>query len=305
LQNIKIAIVGYGKIARDQHVPSIAATPGLELIATVSSRGDAPPGVPSFTAIDALAESGLHVDAVALCTPPEGRSAIAMAAVDFGWDILLEKPPGLNAAEVTALADYARRAGQIIFTTWHSQYNAAVDAAAARLANQNVVSMQIDWREDVRKWHPGQDWIWQPNGFGVFDPGINALSIATKIMPTPLAVEHSHLTIAENHDTPIAASINFGPGLSANFDWREAGDECWRITIETTSETLILDKGGCELSAGGRLLISEPADEYRAIYQRFAQLIETRQSHVDLAPLLLVQQAQATGFRETIAAFEN
>jgi D-galactose 1-dehydrogenase len=43
--------------------------------------------------------------------------------------------------------------------------------------------VNVIWREDVRVWHPGQDWIWQPGGLGVFDPGINALSIITHILP--------------------------------------------------------------------------------------------------------------------------
>jgi D-galactose 1-dehydrogenase len=33
---IRIAIIGYGKIAEDQHVPSIQANPRLELVATSS-----------------------------------------------------------------------------------------------------------------------------------------------------------------------------------------------------------------------------------------------------------------------------
>jgi D-galactose 1-dehydrogenase len=186
MSSVKIAIVGYGKIARDQHAPAIAQTDGLELVATVSRSGNAPHGIPSFPTLEALAASGIKVDAVALCAPPDGRSKTATQAADYGWDILLEKPPGVSSAEVTALADYVHRAGQILFTTWHSQYNAAVDTATERLVGQDIRSMRIDWREDVRKWHPGQDWIWEAGGFGVFDPGINALSIASKIMPKPL-----------------------------------------------------------------------------------------------------------------------
>ena len=68
-------------------------------------------------------------------------------------------------------------------TTWHAQHHATVDAAARALAGKRVASMGIIWHEDVHKWHPGQDWIWQPGGFGVFDPGINAFSIATRISP--------------------------------------------------------------------------------------------------------------------------
>jgi D-galactose 1-dehydrogenase len=300
---VQIAIIGYGKIARDQHVPSIAHTDGLELVATVSRRGQAPTGLPAFPSLDALIASGIKVDAVALCTPPEGRAETAMAAANYGWDILLEKPPGVSTAEVTALAQYVYNKGKILFTTWHSQYNAAVDAAAQRLADQDIRAMRINWREDVRKWHPGQDWIWEAGGFGVFDPGINALSIATKIMPVPLAVRRAQLTIAENHQSPIAVDLDFGQGLSAHFDWRETGVECWKIEVETAKETLLLDKGGSELWVNGMEIIAQPPREYQSIYAHFADLLRQRQSHVDIAPLSLVEEAQRVGTIHKVDAF--
>jgi D-galactose 1-dehydrogenase len=295
VQRSRIAIVGYGKIAHDQHAPSIAETDGLELVATVSRRGDAPAGIPAFATLEALASSGLGVDAVALCTPPEGRAQMAIAAADHGWDILLEKPPGVTVAEVQALAEYVKNAGQIIYTTWHSQYNAAVDAAAKRLVGQDILSIQIDWREDVNKWHPGQDWIWEAAGFGVFDPGINALSIATKIMPMPLSVKQARLTFENDHQSPIAVDIDFGDNLSAHFDWRETAEECWKISIETLRESLLLDKGGSELWVNGDLISAETPREYRLIYAHFARLLNSRQSHVDVAPLQLVEEAQRIG----------
>ena len=303
MSSVKIAIVGYGKIARDQHAPAIAHTDGLELVATVSRSGNAPHGIPCFPTLEALAASGIKVDAVALCAPPDGRAKTATQAADHGWDILLEKPPGVSSAEVAALADYVHRAGQILFTTWHSQHNAAVDAAAERLVGKDIRAMRIDWREDVRKWHPGQDWIWEAGGFGVFDPGINALSIATKIMPKPLVIAKAQLTIAENHHSPIAVNLEFGAHLSAHFDWRETGEECWRIAIETARETLLLDKGGSELWVNGEAVITHPPCEYQSIYTHFADLLRKRQSHVDIAPLRLVEDAQRIGAIQRIAAF--
>ena len=304
-----IAILGYGKIAKDQHVPSIAATAGLQCVATVSSRGAAPDGIPSFPTIEALASSSIKIDAIALCGPPRGRVKLAMAAIDFGWDILLEKPPGTSVSELHMLADYAAAAGQVLFTTWHSQYNRAVDAAASRLAGQKIMSLRIDWKEDVRKWHPGQQWIWQAGGFGVFDPGINALSIATKIMPVTLVIERATLMIADNHQSPIAAEIDFAGELSgkgtATFDWRGDGDEIWQIEVGTESETVILDKGGSEMWVDGELVTSDASREYRLIYAKFAQLLRTRQSLVDLTPLQLVADAFLLGQRHRLAPFEG
>ena len=302
---VRIAIIGFGKIARDQHAPAIAETDGFELVATVSRNDSRIEGIPSYASLEALIASGHRVDAVALCTPPEGRSRMAMTAADQGWDILLEKPPGVKSAEVIALADHMQKAGRTLFTTWHSQHNSAVDAATQRLADQDVRAMRIDWREDVHKWHPGQKWIWEAGGFGVFDPGINALSIATRIMPRPLTVERAQLTIAENHKSPIAVDLEFGEGLSAHFDWRETGAECWRIEVQTARETLLLDKGGSALWVNGRCEIAVPSREYQSIYNHFASLLRTRQSHVDVAPLCLVESAQAIGEVKRVSAFAD
>ena len=39
MKPIRIAIIGYGKIAEDQHVPSIEANPRFELVASSSRSG--------------------------------------------------------------------------------------------------------------------------------------------------------------------------------------------------------------------------------------------------------------------------
>ena len=65
--------------------------------------------------------------------------------------------------------------------------------------------LKVTWKEDVRHWHPGQEWIWEPGGFGVFDPGINALSIVTKILPEPIFADSATIEVPANTATPIAA----------------------------------------------------------------------------------------------------
>ena len=83
------------------------------------------------------------------------------------------------------------------------------------LAGKRIAEMQVRWQEDVHKWHPGQQWIWQPGGFGVFDPGINALSIATRVLPMRLFVRFSSLVFPANRETPIDARIHhLGSGRS-------------------------------------------------------------------------------------------
>src|SRR3954451_11783402 len=159
MARIRIAVIGVGKIAVDQHLPVIAGNPDFELVAVVSQRGVAAEGAPTYADAAALYEAQ-DVDAVAICTPPHVRHALARAALAAGKHVMLEKPPAATLAEMHDLTDAARAAGRVIFATWHSRYNAAVDEAKARLAGQRLRRLHIEWKEDVRRWHPGQEWIW-------------------------------------------------------------------------------------------------------------------------------------------------
>lgn len=300
--------MGYGKIAKDQHVPAIAKTKGAELVAIVSSRDASPEGIPVFASLQELAQSDVKVDAIALCTPPKGRADIAREAMDLGWHVLLEKPPGATVMEVEQLVNYAQSSDRTLFATWHAQYNEAVDKAAAFLADQDILSFAISWRENVRKWHPGQTWIWEAGGFGVFDPGINALSIATKILPVDFHVDEANLFVAENHQAPIAADIKFSGGFAeeanANFDFRITSDEIWTISIQTKTNLLELEQGGSLLKIDGRKVLQQQEnDEYPMIYAKFFALMDARQSDVDLAPLKLTADAFMIGQRHSVARF--
>ena len=156
---IRLAVVGMGKIAHDQHLPAIAANPDFDLVATVSRSGEPTAGKPMFASIDELSASGLAVDAVAQRTPPQVRRAIAMTAIANGWHVFLEKPPGATLAEVAALTEAAAAAGITLFASWHSRFAAGVEPARAWLANRSITRATITWREDVRVWHPGQEWV--------------------------------------------------------------------------------------------------------------------------------------------------
>lgn len=305
----KLGIIGLGKIAQDQHLPVVAKNSDFQLAAVVSSRGGYK-DVPTFKTPAELFASGIKLDAVSLCMPPEPRFAIARDALDAGFHVLMEKPPTPTVGELDAIAEHATLRSRILFTTWHSQYNAAVDEAKGLLSGKTVTKLHVSWKEDVRHWHPGQDWIWEPGGFGVFDPGINAFSIVTKIMPQPIFVQSCVLETPSNKSTAIAAQIRFKPSwngeadLTAVLDWRQTGEQSWNIFI-TTADGLDIQllKGGTELHLNGTLKTSAPMAEYEGIYEHFAALLKSGKSHIDGAPLQLVSDCFMQGRRVETEAF--
>lgn len=303
---IRVALIGFGKIARDQHWPAIEADPHFELAAITARSGDPGIGVPWYPEAEDLLEAmPSSLDAVAICTPPGARYAIARQAIDANLAVLLEKPPAATLGEIEALEAYARTREGCLYAGWHSQHAPAVKPAAALLDNATIARLQIAWREDVRKWHPGQDWIFEPQGFGVFDPGINALSIATAILPMPLLVKSARLETPENRQAPIAAQIVFAGGdHAAAFDFRHSDGEEWTIVIETHEGRHIeLRDGGARLIVDGTEQPLGPRDEYPAIYARFAELIAANAVEVDREPLRIVADAFMAAERNFVAPF--
>lgn len=307
---MKIALVGIGKIAVDQHVPAISASRDWELAATVSRHGMVE-GVPSFTDLEEMLETHMDVRVVSLCLPPVPRYAAAQVALRAGRHVMLEKPPGATLSECCALESLARQHRVSLFATWHSREAAGVESAKAWLADKALRKLSITWKEDVRRWHPGQDWIWQPGGLGVFDPGINALSIVTEILPDPIHVASAVLKVPENCQTPIAADIDFfhpqGAEVSAAFDFRQDGEQIWTIEAETDQGTLVLSDGGARLSVDGceQLVQTDLSltGEYPRLYNYMAGLVRHGDIDMDLAPLRHVADAFMLGRRDVVALF--
>ncbi len=302
---IRLAIVGLGKIARDQHLASIAATPGITLTA-IASRNASLPGLANFATLDALLAAG-GIDAVALCTPPQVRAGQAAAALAAGLHVLLEKPPADTVSALLPLEAAARQAGRTLFATWHSRFAPAVAPARALLAGRAIRAVRVAWKEDVRVWHPGQGWIWEPGGLGVFDPGINALSILTAILPRPFHLTRAELSFPENCASPIAAELAFadtaGVPIEAEFDFRQTGPQSWDIAVDTDAGEVLLQKGGRILTDDGKLVSGGPDEEYNAIYRRFVDLVSRGESDMDLTPLQHVADAFLLGRRRVVAPF--
>lgn len=305
---IHLAIVGVGKIARDQHLPSIAKNSDFQLVAAASRHGSVD-GIDNFTSIEEMLEKVPGIEAVSLCMPPQARYDAAYKALTAGKHVFMEKPPGATLSEVEDLQALADRKGLSLFASWHSRYAPAVEAAKAFLASTTIRSMKVIWKEDVRHWHPNQEWIWQAGGLGVFDPGINALSIVTHILPKPVFITSATLEFPENRDAPIAAGITFtdadGLDLSAEFDWRQTGKQSWDIVADTDAGQMVLSEGGAKLSVDGVLKHEEREQEYPMLYKRFAEIVKAGKSDVDLAPLRHVADAFMLGRRKFVDAFHD
>jgi D-galactose 1-dehydrogenase len=308
VSNLRIAIVGFGEIARRQHVPAIAAVQGATLVA-IADPNAASTDVPHFPGLKELLRDGPEFDAVALCTPPQIRIAQATIALAASKHVLLEKPPGKTLSEIAPLRAMAEEAGLTLFMAWHSRFAPAVEPARQLLAGRKINAVKITWKEDVRVSHPGQAWIFEPGGFGVFDPGINALSILTRVLPQPLFVTRSELGVPVNRAAPIVADLDLadstGLQITAAFDFRPTGQQSWDIGFDTDKGPVSMSSGGRRLVDGDEVLVDAKDEEYPLLYRRFVELASEGRSDVDLAPFQLVADAFLLGRWRKVEAFED
>lgn len=306
----KIALIGIGKIAIDQHIPALGNSTNWDLSAAVS-RNEKVAGIDNFTDFKTMLQEREDIGVVSICLPPVPRFEYAKLALEAGRHVMLEKPPGATLSEVYALEAMAKDKGLTLYATWHSRESAQVANVKKYLADKKLKSLKIIWKEDVRRWHPGQEWIFEPGGMGVFDPGINALSIMTEILPTPIHLKNAVLQFPENRQTPIAADLEFthpdGANVSAEFEWRHEGLQTWAFEIQTDDASVLLSEGGAKLQING-VEQSQSDDialsgEYPRLYQNLAQLIANGESDVDTSPMLHVADAFTLGSRKVVPAF--
>jgi D-galactose 1-dehydrogenase len=306
MSKFRLGLVGAGKIVRDQHLGAIAAIPGLVLEAVADPHASLE-GVASYASLEAMLDARPEIDAVAICTPASLRHELARLALSRGKAVLLEKPPGATLAETEDLKAYAEAQGAVLFAAWHSRFAPGIASAREWLAGRTVRAVSIRWHEDVRVWHPGQAWLWQAGGMGVFDPGINALSILTEVLEQPFFLKAAELDVPANSQTPIAARLDFrtaeGAEVQADFDFRHEDPPHWEMRIDTTSGVLELERGGARLLIDGQSVVDEPEREYQGVYGHFHSLLERGESDMDITPLRHVADALMLGHRRGVEAF--
>lgn len=296
---LKIGLVGLGKIAVDQHIPAIRGNKGLELVAGCSPAS-APEGILRYPDMGAMLAAHPEIQAVSICTPPQVRHQLAGEAIAAGKHVFLEKPPAATLGEAASIAAMAAQRGVTALAGWHSRFAPGVESARNWMLARPIKSIRIRWKENVRQWHPGQKWIFEAGGMGVFDPGINALSILTRLLGGHALVRKAALQVPSNCSAPIRADLDMvserGVAIDAEFDFLQLGQQTWSIFVESeTGDTMALHLGGRIMEVNGKVVLDEPEREYPSMYEHFLRLVSSGHSDVDLSPLQAVADAFLVG----------
>lgn len=145
---MKVGFVGYGAQAQENLVPCCQTLPGVEVAAVCDGRADRRAEARRILAIDRIyADHQTMLDACALdalvvaCYPTD-HHAIAMAAMERGLPVFVEKPPAPSSAHLRSMIELAARTGCVTGVGMNFRF-AAVTRRLKMLAADGLESMTL------------------------------------------------------------------------------------------------------------------------------------------------------------------
>jgi len=128
MQTVRIAVVGTGGIAQLAHLPVLSKFPDVELVALCDHDrmklrflGEKY-GVKSlFTSVEEML-SHTEIDAVDICVSTESHVDVAIAALESGAHVFVERPLALTYSEAARIVDVARRANRLLMVGMNNRF---------------------------------------------------------------------------------------------------------------------------------------------------------------------------------------
>lgn len=188
---MRAAILGTGGVAR-LHAAAIACRDEAVLVAvsdldaTRAQSFASEFGATAFADLPTLLASG--IDVLHICTPPGVHAEQAIAALEAGVDVVLEKPPALSLAELDRILDTAERTGRSLAIVFQQRTGSAA-GAVKRLFDEGafgrvfVATCHTLWFRDAAYFAEPWRGRWDTEGGGTtLGHGIHQLDLMAHLL---------------------------------------------------------------------------------------------------------------------------
>lgn len=163
-QKIRFAVVGAGHIGK-RHAEMIRREEEAELVAmvdvlTAEECGVDEYGVPFFSSVEELLESGLAFDVVNVCTPNGLHAPQSLAALSSGKHVVCEKPMGLSKDECEKVIFKSLQMSKSVFCVMQNRYSPPsewIKSVIDRKLLGDIFLVQLNcyWNRDDRYYKAG------------------------------------------------------------------------------------------------------------------------------------------------------
>ena len=201
-QDIGVAVIGFGLAGRVFHAPFVSAVPGLHLRAIVQRSGDeaaraypeATTGVRIVRSVEAVLADP-EIGLVVVATPNETHASLAMAALEAGKHVVVDKPFAATSVEASQLAETARSAG-LVLAPFHNRRWDGDFVTVRRLLSEQVLGRLVTFRSHFDRFRPSpRAGTWKEAGSDangmLFDLGPHLVDQALALFGAPKAISAS------------------------------------------------------------------------------------------------------------------
>lgn len=149
MEKMKVAVIGCGMIARNQHIPAYAKNPLAEIKYLIDIKHERAVelaekyNIPRTAADYNKVLGDKEVKAVSICTSNDTHAKIAVDCLNAGKDVLCEKPASISYDLVKVMKEAADRNGKILNIGVVNRFNTSV----------NMIKQMIDNEELGRIYH--------------------------------------------------------------------------------------------------------------------------------------------------------
>jgi predicted dehydrogenase len=198
---IRVGIIGFGNAGRLIHAPLLAHTPGFVVAAVASGRGDAVrealPDVAVYDDAEAMLASP-DLDLIIVATPPDSHAHWAIAALNAGKQVLVEKPFTVTVEEAVAVAEAAIAADRMVSVFHNRRYDSCY-LAVRSVMESGILGRILHFESQYNRFDPVVFDAWKEPaaaGSGVwYDLGAHIVDQSIQLFGLPDAVT---LTQASN-----------------------------------------------------------------------------------------------------------
>jgi predicted dehydrogenase len=134
MRKIRVGVVGVGMIANIFHLDNYSKHPQVELVAVADKDlerakqvAEKYGGIAAYGSAEEMFKNA-KLDAVSICTFNASHIELALLALDYGLDVLVEKPMGVSSADAVRLKEKAASSDAIVMVGMSSRYRYDVRA---------------------------------------------------------------------------------------------------------------------------------------------------------------------------------
>jgi scyllo-inositol 2-dehydrogenase (NADP+) len=168
--DIRVGLVGYGLAGSAFHAPLIATTPGMRLAAVVTSNAERAaqaraqhPGVVVVESAERLWARAGGLDLVVVASPNRTHVPLALAALEAGLPVVVDKPLAATSAAARRLVDEAHARGLLLSVFQNRRWDGDF-LTLRRLLAEGALGTVHRFESRFERWRPAPKPGWRERG---------------------------------------------------------------------------------------------------------------------------------------------